>query len=47
MLAGGAFAHNFNMASSPAGIGSFGAAGTMIGIVFCLAVGFFMQEKKA
>lgn len=47
MVAGGAFAHNFSMASSAAGIGAFGAAGTMIGIVFCLTVGFFMLQKRS
>jgi len=45
MLLGAAFAHNFNLASSPAGPGAFGPAATVIGIVFCLAAGFMMREK--
>lgn len=45
MLVGAGFAHNFSLASSPAGPGAFGPAATVIGIVFCLAVGFLMREK--
>lgn len=45
MLVGAGFAHNFSLASSPAGPGAFGPASTVIGIVFCLAVGFLMRDK--
>jgi YedE family putative selenium metabolism protein len=45
MFAGAAFAHNFAMASSPAGTGTWGEASTIIGIVVCLMIGFFMRDK--
>jgi YedE family putative selenium metabolism protein len=46
MLVGASFAHNFSLASSPKGLGEFGAIATIIGIAFCIAVGFFMIEKR-
>jgi len=45
MLVGAGFAHNFSMASSPAGPGAFGPGATIAGIAFCLIVGFLMREK--
>jgi len=45
MLVGAGIAHNFSLASSPAGPGAFGPAATLVGIVFCLSVGFLMREK--
>jgi len=45
LLAGAAFAHNFLLASSPKGTGDFGPIAVIIGLAFCLAVGFLMQEK--
>jgi len=45
MLFGAATAHNFSLASSPAGPGMYGPAATIVGIVFCLFVGFLMKEK--
>ena len=47
MVAGAAFAHNFGLASSPAGIGAHGAAAVAIGIVVCLFIGFTMRTKLA
>jgi len=44
-FAGAAFAHNFLLASSPNGVGTFGPVAVIIGLVFCLAIGFLMQEK--
>jgi YedE family putative selenium metabolism protein len=44
-FAGAAIAHNFLLASSPAGPGTFGPAAVIIGLVFCLAIGFLMREK--
>ena len=44
-LAGAAFAHNFLLASSPNGTGDLGPVAVIIGLVFCLAVGFLMREK--
>ena len=46
MFAGAAFSHNFAMASSPKGIGTFGAYGTIIGIIFCLIIGFSLIQKR-
>jgi hypothetical protein len=45
MLVGAGIAHNFSLASSPAGPGPFGPAATVAGILFCLSVGFLMREK--
>ena len=39
MLVGAAFAHNFSLASSGAGVGAFGIPATIIGLVSCFAVG--------
>ena len=46
MFTGAAFSHNFSMASSPKGIGTFGSYGTIIGIVFCLVISFTMIQKR-
>lgn len=46
MFGGAALSHNFSMASSPQGIGTFGAYGTIIGIIFCLIIGFTMIQKR-
>lgn len=45
MLVGAAFAHNFLLASSPAGVGTWGPAAVIVGLVFCVGVGFMMREK--
>lgn len=45
MLVGAAFSHNFNLASSPAGPGAFGPAATIVGLIFCLAVGLIMRQR--
>lgn len=45
MLVGAAFAHNFSLASSGAGIGAFGWQATAVGLVFCLAVGGLFAAK--
>jgi hypothetical protein len=47
MLAGAAMAHNFSAASSGAGIGPMGIHATVIGLVFCLAVGFLCRPDRA
>jgi hypothetical protein len=44
-FAGVAFAHNFMIASSLAGIGTFGPVAVIIGLVFCARSGFLMREK--
>ena len=45
MLMGAAFAHNFSLASSAAGIGAFGAAATVVGLLFCLTVGALFVSR--
>ncbi|MEW6079528.1 MAG: YedE family putative selenium transporter [Thermodesulfobacteriota bacterium] len=45
MVAGAAFAHNFGLASSPAGIGPHGMAAVVIGLIVCGAIGFTMKQK--
>ena len=47
MIVGAGFAHNFSMASSPAGPGAYGPITVIIGLIFCLIVGFTMREKAA
>jgi uncharacterized protein len=46
MVAGAAFSHNFNMASSPAGLAPYGALGALVGLVFCLVIGFTLRESR-
>jgi YedE family putative selenium metabolism protein len=45
LVVGAAFAHNFLTTASPAGIGDNSVVAVIVGLVFCLAVGFFMREK--
>ena len=45
MIVGAGVSHNFAMASSLAGAAAFGPAGVIVGLVFCLAVGFTMRER--
>jgi YedE family putative selenium metabolism protein len=45
MLVGAAFAHNFLTAASAKGIGANSEAAVIIGLVFCLILGFMMREK--
>jgi hypothetical protein len=45
MVAGAAFAHNFGLASSPAGIGPHGLAAVVIGLAVCLTIGFTMKQN--
>ncbi|CAN2040070.1 Membrane protein containing DUF395, YeeE/YedE [Candidatus Magnetomoraceae bacterium gMMP-15] len=47
MIVGAAFSHNFNLASSPKGLGTHGIAAFIVGLIFCLFVGFIMTKKKA
>lgn len=47
MIVGAGFAHNFSMASSPAGPGAYGPASVIIGLIFCIVVGFTMREKMS
>ncbi len=45
MIIGAGVSHNFAMASSPAGAAAFGPVGVIVGLIFCLAVGFTMRER--
>jgi YedE family putative selenium metabolism protein len=45
MIVGAGFAHNFSLASSPAGPGPFGPISVIIGLIFCIVTGFTMREK--
>lgn len=47
MLTGAALAHNFSTASSGAGVGPAGIPATIVGLVFCLAVGFACRTRSA
>lgn len=46
MFVGAAVSHNFALASSPKGIGEYGAFATIIGLVFCFIIAFVMVESK-
>lgn len=45
MIVGAGFAHNFSLASSPSGPGPYGPISVVIGLMFCILVGFLMREK--
>ncbi|GAB4260997.1 YedE family putative selenium transporter [Deferrisoma sp.] len=47
MFAGAAFAHNFGLASSPAGVGPLGPAAVAVGLAICLLIGWTMRDKTA
>jgi YedE family putative selenium metabolism protein len=47
MIVGAAFAHNFAIASSAKGVAAFGPAAVIIGLVFCLIIGFTQRDKIA
>jgi YedE family putative selenium metabolism protein len=44
-IAGGALAHNFLTASSTSSLGTWGPVAVVVGLVFCLTLGFLMREK--
>jgi YedE family putative selenium metabolism protein len=45
MITGAAFAHNFNLASSPAGVSPYGPEAVIIGLVVAGAIGFAAMDK--
>lgn len=45
MLVAAAFAHNFSLASSGAGVGAFGIPATIAGLLFCLTVGGLFMNR--
>jgi len=44
MIVGAGVAHNFGLASSPAGLGPYGAAAVIVGMTVCLFIGFTMRQ---
>jgi hypothetical protein len=46
MIVGAGVAHNFGLASSPAGVGPHGIAAVIIGLLVCLFIGFTMRRKR-
>ena len=44
MLVGGGFAHTFSIASSPAGVATFGSTTVIVGLVSCIIIGLTMRE---
>lgn len=47
MVVGAAFAHNFNLASTPDGPGVYGPAAVVIGLIVCAAIGWGMREPAS
>ncbi len=45
MIVGAGIAHNFAIASSPKGVAAFGPAAVVIGLLFCLLIGFTQRDK--
>ncbi|MEA2060008.1 MAG: YedE family putative selenium transporter [Thermodesulfobacteriota bacterium] len=45
MIMGAGTAHNFALASSPKGVGTYGIAAVIIGLMVCLFIGFTMRKK--
>ena len=45
MIVGAGIAHNFGIASSPAGIGPNGAVATIIGLIVCIIIGLTMRRR--
>jgi len=45
MIVGAAFSHNFGLAGSPAGVGPYGIAALLVGLLVCLFIGFTMRQK--
>ena len=47
MITGTAIAHNFAIASSAKGVAAGGPAAVIVGLAFCLLIGFIMREKRS
>jgi YedE family putative selenium metabolism protein len=47
MIFGAGISHNFSLASSPAGVGSYGIQAVVIGLLVCLFIGFSMSKRNA
>ena len=47
MIVGAGFSHNFGLASSADGVGPYGVAAVIIGLLACLFIGFTMRKEVA
>ncbi len=47
MTVGAGFSHNFGLASSPDGVGPYGIAAVVVGLLVCLFIGFTMRKEVA
>ncbi len=47
MIVGAGIAHNFGLASSPAGVGPYGIPAVIVGFAVCLFIGFTMRKRIA
>jgi hypothetical protein len=47
MIVGAGVSHNFGLASSSVGVGPYGIPAVIVGLVFCLFVGFAMRKRIA
>lgn len=47
MIVGAGFSHNFGLASSPNGVGPYGIAAVVVGMIVCLFIGFTMRKRIA
>ncbi len=47
MIVGAAIAHNFGLASSPAGVTTAGIGAVIVGVLVCIMIGLTMKEKVA
>ena len=46
MIVGAGFAHNFTIASSPAGPAAFGPVTVIVGLILCVIIGVTMREPR-
>jgi hypothetical protein len=47
MIVGAGFAHNFGLTSSADGVGPYGVAAVIIGLLTCLFISFTMRKEVA
>jgi len=47
MIVGAGIAHNFGLASTPAGVGPYGIPAVITGLLVCLFIGFTMRKQVA
>jgi YedE family putative selenium metabolism protein len=47
MIFGAGISHNFSLASSPTGVGTYGIMAVIVGLLVCLFIGFSMIKRNA